>query len=255
MESQIHSCSTQKRLSTLLPQTASPCWSGCPEELLHEMWNPRNGKIMPVTSAAHGQTHIAVGARKEIQTDHVLVHAVTPGMRMRDSAWIRPRKCIPTTDSPNEFGQWRLLFTVKLDSTQIFEILLSDLEFGKQHEHLGCTHLAYVMGKIQHGGGAEGQKWSESRRRGVTLFLPGWVTHICAMLALPGSCSLSPLVAAAGGSGESRPSVLPQLIMWPWARFLTTTSVELFRSAENDGRYYSASPPGEFPPMKCHEYA
>lgn len=41
---------------------------------------------MPVTSAAHGQTHIAVGARKEIQTDHVLVHAVTPGMRMRDSA-------------------------------------------------------------------------------------------------------------------------------------------------------------------------
>lgn len=39
-----------------------------------------------------------------------------------------------------------------LDSTQIFEILLSDLEFGKQHEHLGCTHLAHVMGKIQHGG-------------------------------------------------------------------------------------------------------
>lgn len=167
MESQIHSCSTQKRLSTLLPQTASPCWSGCPEELLHEMWNPRNGKIMPVTSAAHGQTHIAVGARKEIQTDHVLVHAVTPGMRMRDSAWIRPRKCIPTTDSPNEFGQWRLLFTVKLDSTQIFEILLSDLEFGKQHEHLGCTHLAYVMGKIQHGGGGgrSEMKWEQETGR------------------------------------------------------------------------------------------
>lgn len=35
-----------------------------------------------------------------------------------------------------------------LDSTQIFEILLSDFEFGNQHEHLGCTHLAYVMGKI-----------------------------------------------------------------------------------------------------------
>ena len=35
-----------------------------------------------------------------------------------------------------------------LDSTHIFEILFSDLEFGNQHEHLGCTHLAYVMGKI-----------------------------------------------------------------------------------------------------------
>lgn len=120
MESQRHSCSTQKRLSTLLPQTASPCRSGCPEELLDEMWNPRNGKSMPVTSAAHGQTHIAVGALKEIHIDHVLVRALTAGMRMRDSAWIRPRKCIPTTDSPNEFGQWWLLLTVKLDSTQIF---------------------------------------------------------------------------------------------------------------------------------------
>lgn len=37
-------------------------------------------KIMPVTSANLGATHIAVGALREIHIHHVLVPALTPSM-------------------------------------------------------------------------------------------------------------------------------------------------------------------------------